>query len=101
MTQTEKNVKVLKKWLKENGLSYEVGIIVNGMEVDVYIPKVKIAVCIGDSQVFFDTMKKDYAPFFIRESESEEKTTEKITNCCIWQMRKIHQKYSSLKRRKQ
>ena len=100
MTQTEKNVKVLKQWLKENGLSYEEKSIIKGMEVDIFIPKVKIAVCIGDNQVFFETLKKDYAPFFIRESESEEKTTEKITNCCIQQMRKIHQKYSSLKNKK-
>lgn len=94
MTQTEKNIETLKQFLKENGIEYKKKVLYRGIIMDICIPKFMIAICFGDNQVFFETTKKYYAPFFIRETESEEKTLEKIQNCCIMQMKKMQSKFN-------
>jgi hypothetical protein len=89
MTQTEKNIKVLKGFLEENGIQYKENMAYRGVVMDVCVPKMMIAVHYGDDQDFFQTTKKYYAPFCIREEESEAKTLEKIQNCCIMQMKRM------------
>ena len=89
MTQTEKNIEVVKKFLNENNIDYREQVHGRGVVMDICIPKMMIAVKYGDDQEFFNAVKKYYAPFFIRESESEAKTLEKITNCCIMQLKEM------------
>lgn len=90
MTQTEKNIKALKKFLEENSIEYKEQVHGRGIIMDICIPKMMIAVRYGEAdQDFFHAVKKYYAPFFVRESESEAKTLEKITNCCIMQMKQM------------
>lgn len=93
MTQTEKNIAALKKWLNDNKLGYGEAVTRNGVKIDIYIPKVMVAIHFGDDDEFFQATKKSYAPFFIRESESEAKTIEKITNCCIMQLQNLQKAY--------
>lgn len=92
MTQTEKNINALKEFLDSNGIKYRSNVKYRDVIMDVCIPQMMIAVHIGDDQKFFNITKKHYAPFFIRETEDEEKTLEKIQNCCIMQMRRQHYK---------
>lgn len=89
MTQTEKNIEVIKKFLKENNIEYRENVKGCGVMMDMCIPKMMIAVKFGDDDEFFHATKKYYAPFFVRETETEAKTLEKITNCCIMQMRQM------------
>lgn len=89
MTQTERNIKSLKKFLDDNGIEYRENAPFRGITMDICIPKLMIAVKYGDDQDFFNMTKKYYAPFFVRETESESKTIEKITNCCIMQMKNM------------
>ena len=97
MTQTKKNIAVLKKWLKENGVDYVENTKVRGVDMDIYIPKYWIAIHIGDDDAFFKATRGRFAPFFIRETESEAKTVEKITNCCIMQMQQFQRQFNSKK----
>ena len=81
----------------DDGMKYMEKMSYRGMVMDICVPQVMIVIHIGDSQEFFDATKKYYAPFFIRETESEKKTLEKIQNCCIMQMRKMHNKLNAKK----
>lgn len=90
MKQQEKNIEVIKHFLTENNLRYKENLAYRGHVMDICIPQVMIAIHVGDDQEFFNAVKKYYAPFFVREEESEVKTLEKITNCCIMQMKRMH-----------
>ena len=89
MTQTEKNIECLKKFLDENNIEYRENVKGCGVMMDICITKMMIAVKYGDDNDFFQATKRYYAPFFVRETETEAKTLEKITNCCIMQMKQM------------
>ena len=50
------------------------------VDIDLFVPKLGIAIFDGDSQEKYEAVKRMYAPIFIREYETEEKTKEKIVN---------------------
>jgi len=92
MTQTEKNIEVLISFFKENEIDFKENIKVGKVRMDIYVPEMRIAIHYGDSQKFFEKTRNYYAPFFVRETESCEKTLEKIQNCVITQMTRLHNK---------
>lgn len=100
MTQTEKNIEVLKKFFTENQIPYREGVKGRGIVMDICVPSMMIAVKYGDDQDFYNAVKKYYAPFFVRETESEGKTLEKIQNCCIMQMKKMQRAYNGQRKKR-
>lgn len=85
----EKKLEAVKNWLKENKIEFvENHKTKVGLEIDLWIPKLMIAVHIDDenSQKFYKKTHKWCKPFFIREEETVEFELEKINNCCFDQM---------------
>ena len=94
MTNQEKLEK-LKEWLKDNNIPFDENhkSRSTGFTFDLRVKKPLIAVCISsekDNEIF-NRIKRTYAPFFIRESESPEFIIEKMQNCIIEEMKKRQQ----------
>ena len=92
---TNKKLKALKGWLKENNISYKESYVSgNGIKMDLWIVGLLIAVHVGDDDgVFYKKTHKWCKPFFIRESESVEFILEKIQNCAYDQMLYLQRKW--------
>ena len=91
MTNEEKLEK-LKEWLKDNNVPFKENYESRsqGIRFDLRVEKLLIAVIISserDNEIFH-RIKRTYAPFFIRESESPEFIIEKMQNCIVDRMLK-------------
>ena len=89
MTNEEKLEK-LKEWLKDNNIPFDENhkSKSTGFTFDLRVKKPLIAVCISsekDNEIFH-RIKRTYAPFFIRESETVEFVIEKMQNCIVDRM---------------
>ena len=84
----EEKLEALKKWLKENNVAFRENHITRAnLKIDLWIPKLRIAVKVGqDDGTFFNMTHRWCKPFFIRETETMEFVIEKIQNCCFEQM---------------
>ena len=51
-----------------------------GIDIDIYIPKYRIAVFEGYSQEQYVKVKRKYAPLFVRDEETEDFIVEKMEN---------------------
>ena len=89
MTNNEKLEK-LKEWLKDNNVPFEENhkSRSTGLTFDLMVKKPLIAVCISseNDDEIFHRIKRTYAPFFIRESETAEFIIEKMQNCIVNRM---------------
>jgi len=95
VTNQEKLEK-LKEWLKDNNIPFDENhkSRSTGFTFDLKVKKPLIAVCISsdrDDEVF-NRIKRTYAPFFIRESETAEFIIEKMQNCIVDRMMKEQKK---------
>lgn len=89
MTNEEKLEK-LKEWLKDNDIPFVENYKSKstGFTFDLKVKKPLVAVCISserDNEIF-QRIKRVYAPFFIRESETAEFVIEKMQNCIVEKM---------------
>lgn len=95
MTNREKLEK-LKEWLKDNNIPFDENhkSRSTGFTFDLIVKKPLIAVCIssGMDDKIFHRIKRTYAPFFIRESETAEFVIEKMQNCIVDRMMKEQKK---------
>lgn len=82
MSNNEKKMERIIALLEERGLTYKLGhhSELCGVDIDIYVPKYRIAVFNGHTQEKFDKVRGKNAPLFIREDETEEFIVEKITN---------------------
>ena len=89
MTNEEKLEK-LKEWLKDNNVPFDENhkSRSTGFTFDLMVKKPLIAVCISSERndEIFHRIKRTYAPFFIRESETAEFIIEKMQNCIVNRM---------------
>ena len=89
MTNQEKLEK-LKEWLKNNNIPFEENYTSKsrGVTFDLRVKKPLIGVCISSERdrEIFEKIKRVYAPFFIRESETAEFIIEKMQNCIVKKM---------------
>lgn len=89
MTNQEKLEK-LKEWLRDNNIPFVENYKSKstGFTFDLRVKKPLVAVCISserDNEIF-QRIKRVYAPFFIRESETAEFVIEKMQNCIVNKM---------------
>jgi hypothetical protein len=89
MTNQEKLEK-LKEWLRGNDIPFDENYTSKsrGVTFDLRVKKPLIGVCISSERdrEIFDKVKRVYAPFFIRESETAEFVIEKMQNCIVNKM---------------
>ena len=89
MTNQEKLEK-LKEWLEENNIPFVENYTSKsrGVTFDLRVKKPLIGVCISSERdrEIFEKVKRVYAPFFIRESETAEFVIEKMQNCIVNKM---------------
>lgn len=89
MTNQEKLEK-LKEWLKDNDIPFEENYTSKsrGVTFELRVKKPLIGVCISSERdrEIFQKVKRVYAPFFIRESETAEFVIEKMQNCIVNKM---------------
>ena len=89
MTNQEKLEK-LKEWLRDNDIPFDENYTSKsrGVTFDLRVKKPLIGVCISSERdrEIFDKIKRVYAPFFIRESETAEFIIEKMQNCIVNRM---------------
>ena len=85
---SNEKLEAVKNWLKENKIEFvENHKTKVGLEIDLWIPKLLIAIHVGeDDGKFYKKTRKWAKPFFIREEETVEFELEKIGNCCYDQM---------------
>lgn len=85
---SEKKLDAVKAFLKENGIPYTENHKSRwcGLTMPLAIRKYRVAVCVGDSQEFFDGVRGKYYPVFIREADTEAKVVEKVQNTIIKSM---------------
>ena len=103
MTKQEKLEK-LKGWLKDNNIPFEENhkSRSTGFTFDLRVKKPLIAVCISsekDNEIFH-RIKRTYAPFFIRESETADFVIEKMQNCIYDRMMLMQRKMEKANRKK-
>lgn len=83
----EKKLESVKNWLKKNKVEFvENHKSHRGLLIDLWIPKLFIAIHVGDDQDFYEKTFRWSRPFFIREEESLEFVIEKLENCCYERM---------------
>lgn len=102
ITNDEK-VAALKKWLKENNVEFKENYKTKaGVEIDLWLPKLFIAVHVGDDpeSKFYRNTFMWCKPFFVRESESKEFVLEKIQNCCYDQMMWLQKRFERNNKKK-
>ena len=89
MTNQEKLEK-LKEWLRDNNIPFVENYTSKsrGVTFDLRVKKPLIGVCISSErdQEIFQKVKRVYAPFFVRESETAEFVIEKMQNCIVNKM---------------
>ncbi len=78
----DKKIKRIIALLEERGLEYECchHSKLCGVDIDIYVPKYRIAVFDGHTQEKYEKVKRRNAPLFIREEETEEFVLEKMLN---------------------
>lgn len=85
----EKKLEAVKVWLTENNIEFmEDHVTRAGLKMDLWVPKLFIAVHVSDNKddVFYKKTYKWCHPFFIRSSETKDFVLEKLQNCCYQQM---------------
>lgn len=82
MSNNEKKLECIIALLEERGLTYRRGFHSEkcDVDIDIYVPKYRIAVFNGHTQEKFDKVKGKYAPLFVREEETEAFVVEKMVN---------------------
>jgi len=82
MTNNEKKLERIIALLEERGLMYRRGHHSEkcDVDIDIYVPKYRIAVFDGHTQEKYGKVKGKYAPLFVREEETEEFIVEKMTD---------------------
>ena len=72
----------IKAFCKSQGFEYWEDVHVGNTEaiIPLYLPKYRIAVRVGDSQQWYDAVKRCTHPIFIRETDTVEFVIEKVTN---------------------
>jgi len=97
----EEKLEALKSWLKVNDIEFVENYLRRcKLKIRLWIPKLRIAVNIGDDREFYKNTFKWCKPFFIRESETKEFIIEKIENCAYDQfvlMQKLWERRQSIK----
>lgn len=90
---------VLLTVLHERGLSFEESYHcpLSNVVIDLFVPKLGIAIFDGDSQEKYVAVRRLYAPIFVRESETEEKTKEKLVNTIVKRTSFLRQKKQRMK----
>ena len=78
----EKKFERIIALLDEKGISHEENCTTDkcSVGIDLLVPKYNIAAFDGDSQEKFLAVRGIYAPFFVRESETEDFTVKKMKN---------------------
>ncbi len=95
MTKKEK-FEELKKFLIENKVKFRENVVLKHCKSEVkaalLVKPYNIAVHVSNEQdaAFYDSTKRKYKPFFIRENESKDFIIEKMKNCIIDRMRSLH-----------
>ena len=113
MKTKEEKLETLKAFLKENGFSYE-----EGYDSESFNVTMALRICNLRIAVFFSQgLEKDtelirkknqygaslswvYNPFFIRDSETEEFTLEKMQNCVFDRMVKMQKQWQKKQNKK-
>ncbi len=106
MNKKEENLEALKAFLTEKKIKFKEHhplYHADGHVADLYIPKHLIVVHLSDTndQTFYLATRRRMFPFFIRETETKEFTVEKIQNCIISAMKKLHNIQSRKKAREE
>lgn len=84
----EQKLEVIKDFLMENNIPYEVNHVSKrcGVTIPLAIKKHRVAIRIGDSQTFYLATRGKYYPIFIRDEDTKAKVLEKIQNTIIKSM---------------
>lgn len=85
----EQKLEAVKTWLTENNIEFKENHLTRvGLKIDLWVPKLFIAIHIDDaeSNAFYKKTFKWCKPFFIRDSETKAFVLEKLQNCCYDQM---------------
>lgn len=101
----EQKLEAMKEWLRENNVEFSEDIERKGVHIDLWIPKLFIAVHVGDDpeSTFYRKTFMWCKPFFIRESETKAFVLEKLQNCCFDQMLFLQRRWQNtqIKKKKQ
>ena len=96
--ENKEKLKALIAFLTENNLNFEENHFSRSkkINIDLVVYPYRIAVHLSDDKdrEFFNKTKRHYHPFFIRDNESEEFVLEKMQNCIIDEMKKIHERFN-------
>ena len=96
--ENKEKLKALIAFLTENNLNFEENHFSRSkkINIDLVVYPYRIAVHLSDDndREFFNKTKRHYHPFFIRDNESEEFVLEKMQNCIIDEMKKIHERFN-------
>ena len=99
----KQKLEAVKDWLKANDIKFKENHKTKaGLKIDLWIPKLYIAIHIDDdsSEDFFKKTFKWCKPFFIRENETNEFVLEKIQNCCYDQMLYLQKRFEMNNKKK-
>ena len=90
----EQKLEAVKSWLKKNNVDFkENRVTKQGLKIDLWLPKLFIAIHLGADDTFYQKTFKWCKPFFIRDEETKEFVLEKIQNCCYDQMMYMQKKF--------
>lgn len=91
----EDKLEAIKNWLRENKIEFKENFIMAKLKIDLWVPKLCIAIHIDDedSGAFYKKTFRWCKPFFIRENETKEFVLEKIQNCAFDQMVFMQKKF--------
>lgn len=75
-------IEALKTWLTENKVKYQEDVVHagKGIHIDLYIPKFRIAIHVGDDEDWYHKVKAFVHPVFVRDQDSAEFLIEKVQN---------------------
>ena len=87
----EKKLERIIALLEEKGLVYKRNHHSDlcNVDIDIFVPKYRIAVFNGHAQEKYNSVKRRYAPLFVREEETEEFVVEKISNLLAVREKKL------------
>lgn len=102
MSNNEKKLERITALLEEMGLGYKRNhhSRFNDVDIDIYVPKYRIAVFDGQTQEKFDKVKGKYAPLFVRDEETEDFVIEKMVNLLGQREKKLQRLLENLEKRK-
>ena len=100
--ENREKLEAIKQWLTENGYKYKENYESKacGVTIDLAVGYPRVAVKIANSDdAFFQSVKRVYSPFFIRDEESAEFVIEKMANCLAKAKELIQQREENRKQR--